>query len=172
MLYLVLMFEFLKIGLFAIGGGAVTIPFLFDLSDNFGWYSKEELVNMIALSQATPGPIGVNMATYAGFKVLGFGGGVVATLGLIFPSLVICILLLKFLKKYVNTPCWCEVMKAIRPVVIGLIFCAGSELAMLSIKGYGQLLFAFVIGVMIFLVKKSPIFYIVLSGGLGWILGI
>ena len=76
-----LFFEFFKIGLFAIGGGAVTIPFLFDLSDRFQWFSKQELIDMIAVSQATPGPIGVNMATYGGFLAGGIIGALCATIG-------------------------------------------------------------------------------------------
>ena len=169
MLGLLLFFEFFKIGLFAIGGGAVTIPFLFDLSDRFLWYSKEELIDMIAVSQATPGPIGVNMATFAGFKVLGVFGGIVATLGLVLPSLIIGVLIFKFFKKYVNTNGWREVMGTIRPAVVGLILCVGYDLAVLSISNYWQILFGGGILGAILYFKKSPIFYIILSGVLGFI---
>ena len=88
MIYGILFFEFFKIGLFAIGGGLVTIPFLFDLSQRFDWFSMTELTNMIAVSESTPGPIGINMATFAGFQTFGIFGGVVATLALIFPSFI------------------------------------------------------------------------------------
>ena len=67
MLYLRLFWEFFKTGLFAIGGGMATIPFLYDISDATGWFSSNDLANMIAVSESTPGPIGVNMATYVGF---------------------------------------------------------------------------------------------------------
>lgn len=167
-----LFFEFFKIGLFAIGGGAVTIPFLFDLSDRFQWFSKQELLDMIAVSQATPGPIGVNMATFAGFKVDGVIGGIIATLGLVLPSLIIVVMLAKFFKKYVNTCGWNEVMSAIRPVSVALILFAGVELFRMSVRDYGQVLFAVLLGVMMYFYKKSPIFYILLSGVLGWLCGL
>ncbi len=164
-----LFFEFFKIGLFAIGGGAVTIPFLFDLSDRFQWFSKQELIDMIAVSQATPGPIGVNMATFAGFKVLGIEGGIVATSGLVLPSLIIVVMLAKFFKKYVNTCGWNDVMSAIRPVSVALILFAGLELFRMSVNDCKQLVFAIILGVMIYFYKKGPVFYILLSGVLGWL---
>ena len=90
--YGVLFWEFFKIGLFAVGGGMVTIPFLFDLTRKFDWFTAEELTNMIAVSQSTPGPVGVNMATYAGIQDAGVWGGIIATFGLALPSkdIVIC----------------------------------------------------------------------------------
>lgn len=169
MMFGLLFYEFFKIGLFAIGGGAVSIPFLFDLSEKFNWFSKEELIDMIAISQATPGPIGVNMATFAGFKVLGIWGGIVATLGLVLPSVVIVILVSKFLKKYVETKCWCEIMGAIRPVVVALILFAGGDLLRLSVNNLYQVLFGVMLGIGIYFYPKSPIFYIILSGILGMV---
>lgn len=171
-MYVVVFFEFFKIGLFAVGGGAVTIPFLFDLSDNFNWFSKQELVDMIAVSQATPGPIGVNMATYVGFKTLGVMGGIISTFGLVLPSFLIVILISKLFKKYINTPLWNNVMGMIRPVVVALILSVVAELMMLSVGNYKEILFAIGLGVMIYFYKKSPIFYILLSGILGGVLGI
>ncbi len=170
MLGWVLFYEFFKIGLFAIGGGAVTIPFLFDLTEKYTWFSKEELINMIAVSQSTPGPIGVNMATYAGFQTLGIWGGIIATLGLVLPSLVIVILISKMLRKYVNTPCWCEVMQTIRPVVIALILFAASELFVLSVTDWYRTIFAIAFFALVYFYKKSPVFYIILSGILGFAL--
>lgn len=170
MLGWVLFYEFFKIGLFAIGGGAVTIPFLFDLTEKYTWFSKEELINMIAVSQSTPGPIGVNMATYAGFQTLGIWGGIIATLGLVLPSLVIVILISKMLRKYVNTPCWCEVMQTIRPVVIALILFAASKLFVLSVTDWYRAIFAIAFFALVYFYKKSPVFYIILSGILGFAL--
>lgn len=170
MLGWVLFYEFFKIGLFAIGGGAVTIPFLFDLTKKYTWFSKEELINMIAVSQSTPGPIGVNMATYAGFQALGIWGGIIATLGLILPSLIIVILISKMLRKYVNTPCWFEIMQTIRPVVIALILFASSELFILSVTDWYSRVFCVLFFGLVYFYKKSPIFYIILSGVLGFVL--
>ena len=170
MIYVLLFYEFFKIGLFAIGGGAVTIPFLFDLSEKYNWYSKQQLVDMIAVSQSTPGPIGVNMATFAGFQTAGIGGGIIATLGLVLPSLIIVILISKILRKYVNNPCWVEVMQMIRPVVIALILFAAFELFILSVTDWYRGIFAILFFALVWFYKKSPIFYIVLSGILGVVL--
>ena len=92
MIYWLLFYEFFKIGLFAIGGGLVTVPFLFNLSEAYGWFSAKELTDMIAVAEATPGPLGVNMATFAGFSPAGVWGAIVATLGLITPSIIIIIM--------------------------------------------------------------------------------
>lgn len=170
MIYWLLFYEFFKIGLFAIGGGAVTIPFLFDLSEKYGWYSKGELVNMIAVSQSTPGPIGVNMATFAGFQTSGIWGGIIATCGLVLPSLIIVILISKMFRKYVNTPCWVEVMQTIRPVVIALILFAASKLFILSVTDWYKGIFSLLFFCLVYFYKKSPIFYILLSAVLGFVL--
>ena len=93
MIYLRLFFEFFKTGLFAIGGGLATLPFLQDMSARTGWFTTDQLADMIAVSECTPGPIGVNMATYAGFLVRGIPGAVTATLGLICPSVIVILIL-------------------------------------------------------------------------------
>lgn len=170
MIYWLLFYEFFKIGLFAIGGGAVTIPFLFDLTESYNWFTVQELTDMIAVSQSTPGPVGVNMATYAGFKTIGVLGGIIATLGLVFPSVVIVIMVSKILRKYINNPLWCEVMMAIRPVVVALITMAGIDILKLSITGWFEAIFAILFFIMVYFYKKSPIFYIILSAILGIIL--
>ena len=89
MIFLRLFWEFFKTGLFAIGGGMATVPFLFDISARTSWFTPSELANMIAISESTPGPIGVNMATYVGFETAGILGGLVATIGLVTPSVII-----------------------------------------------------------------------------------
>ena len=99
MIYLRLFWEFFKTGLFAVGGGMATLPFLYDISDRTGWFSRAQLADMLAVSESTPGPIGVNMATYAGFLCGGAGGAVIATLGLIAPSLLIILAIAAFLQK-------------------------------------------------------------------------
>ena len=93
MLYLQLFWEFFKTGLFAIGGGMATLPFLYDMADKTGWFTRAQLADMIAVSESTPGPIGVNMATYTGFTTAGIPGSLVATLGLVLPSIVIIIII-------------------------------------------------------------------------------
>ena len=100
MIYLRLFFEFFKIGLFSIGGGLATIPFLTDLGERTGWFTAGQLADMIAISESTPGPMGVNMATYVGFTSGGVGGGVMATLGLVCPCVIVILIIAKFLQKF------------------------------------------------------------------------
>lgn len=172
MIYLTLFYEFFRIGLFAIGGGMVTIPFLFDLTKKFDWFSAEELTNMIAVSQSTPGPVGVNMATYAGYQAAGISGGVIATLGLVLPSVIIVIMVSKLLRCCAENKLLHEVMGAIRPAVAALILQAGVELFALSVKNYFDAVFMAVFFAMVYFYKRSPIFYIILSAVLGIILGL
>lgn len=122
--YLRVFYEFFKIGLFAIGGGPATIPFLMELSEKTGWYTMEELTNMIAISESTPGPVGLNMATYVGFKTLGPFGGFVSTVGLTLPSVAIIILIAKFLKNFSENTYVKNAFWGIRPAVTGLILSA------------------------------------------------
>ena len=96
MIYLQLFYEFFKTGLFAVGGGMATLPFLYDMADRTDWFTRAELANMVAVSEATPGPIGVNMATYVGYLSGGIPGAVVATLGLVTPSIIVILLVAAF----------------------------------------------------------------------------
>ena len=100
MIYLTLFYEFFKIGLFAVGGGIATLPFLMDLTDKYDWYTASELTNMIAISESTPGPVGINMATYAGYQAAGIGGAIVATVSLVLPALIIIVIVARFMKKF------------------------------------------------------------------------
>ena len=139
MIFLQLFWEFFKTGLFAVGGGMATIPFLYDMSDATGWFTHDDLANMIAVSESTPGPIGVNMATYVGYisAMSEFDGNipaallgaVTATLGLISPAIVIILVVAAFLKsfrdnKYVNSAFY-----GLRPASTGLIAAAGLSVA-------------------------------------------
>ncbi len=170
MIYWVLFYEFFKIGLFAIGGGLVTIPFLFDLTKKYDWFTADDLTNMIAVSQSTPGPVGVNMATYSGFQAADVWGGIVATFGLVLPSVIIVILISKLLQRCSRSCLLNEVMRAIRPAVAALILQAGVELFKLSVKDYFAGAFVVIFFMLVHFYRKSPIFYIVLSGILGVVL--
>ena len=133
MIYLQLFWEFFKTGMFAVGGGMATIPFLYDLSDKTGWFTHNDLANMIAVGESTPGPIGVNMATYVGFVtgmsqhgVLGaLSGAVLATLGLITPSLIIILIVAAVLKSFRNNKYVNNAFYGLRPASTGLIAAAG-----------------------------------------------
>ena len=100
MIYLQLFWEFFKTGLFTVGGGLASLPFLYDISDKTGWFSHAQLADMIAISESTPGPIGINMATYVGFTSAGFFGAILASIGFIIPPLIIASIVSRFLKKF------------------------------------------------------------------------
>ena len=116
-----LFFEFFKTGLFAVGGGLATMPFLYNISETTGWFSKNDLTNMIAVSESTPGPLGVNMATYVGFETAGVLGSLCASLGVIFPALFIVTLMAKFLNKFRNNKYVEWAFYGLRPCVLALI---------------------------------------------------
>ncbi len=130
MTFLKLFYEFFKIGLFAVGGGPATIPFLQDLArSDYGWFNEDQLGVMVAVAESTPGPIGVNMATYAGynagFSELGIAGGIlggiVATLGLVTPSIIVIVLVAGFLKAFKENEYVKGAFSGIRPVVTALV---------------------------------------------------
>ena len=119
--YLLLYFEFFKIGLFSIGGGLATLPFIYELMKKTHWFTMTDVSKMIAISESTPGPLGVNMATYVGNVSHGVLGGIVATLGLITPSVIIIIIIAQFLKKFKDAAVVQNVMYALRPASTALI---------------------------------------------------
>ena len=183
MIYLRLFYEFFKTGLFAIGGGLATLPFLRDMAAKTGWFTEAALADMIAISESTPGPIGVNMATYAGYSAGGNLGALSATLGLITPAILTIFLVAKILdafrdNKYVNA-----VFYGLRPAVAGLIAAAGITVAKASLlclpyKGSVLALFhwpsvaIFVVAFVLFKVfKKHPIWYLAASALAGILMG-
>ena len=133
MVFFNLFIEFFKTGLFAVGGGLATLPFLYDIADNFPWFTKAELIDMIAVSESTPGPVGVNMSTYAGFSAAGFFGALTATLSLILPSLVIILIISSFLNKFKENKLVEYSFSGLRPAVAGLISAAMFELVKVSL---------------------------------------
>lgn len=125
-----LMIEFFKIGLFAIGGGLATLPFLYQLSHDTDWISSTDIGNMIAIAESTPGPIGVNMATYVGYLTAGVPGTILAPLALTVPSIIICISISKILDKVKTSPLIQSIFTSLRPASAGLILVAGLHLAL------------------------------------------
>ena len=135
MIYLQLFFEFFKAGLFAIGGGMATLPFLYDMSDKMGWFTYADLANMVAISESTPGPIGINMATYVGYTLRGVPGALTATVGLITPSIIIILIIAKFLQAFKDSPLVDAAFYGLRPASTGLIAAAGlSVLALVLVN--------------------------------------
>lgn len=182
MIYLTLFLEFFKIGLFSVGGGLATLPFLYELADKYTWFDKNMLSTMIAVSESTPGPIGVNMATYSGFHSSGILGGIVATIGLIVPSIIIIIIIAHFLDKFKESVYVESVFSGLRPAVVGLISAAGFEVlklsivtwnSMVQIKSIGDIInvkATIFLAILIYLTnkyKKHPIFYIGIAAVVG-----
>ncbi|MBQ5824224.1 MAG: chromate transporter [Clostridia bacterium] len=147
MTLLTLCFEFFKTGLLAVGGGLATLPFLSDMADKYPtWFTHEQLADMVAVSESTPGPIGVNMATYVGFRVMGaYGAGwsvpgaIFATLSLVLPSLILIVIIAKAMNKYMENKFVQRAFSGLRPAVTGLIAAAGwsvIELALLDLTDF------------------------------------
>ena len=185
MIYLQLFWEFLKIGLFAVGGGMATLPFLQDLAEKTGWYSQSLITDMIAISESTPGPIGINMATYVGCNVAGFLGGVVATMGEILPAIVIVVTVSRYLEKFRGSKLVDAAFYGLRPAVTGLIAAAGIsvvQVAMFHFDLYrqtGVLMDAFDLKKIVFFVvafaaikkfKLHPVVYIACAAVVGILL--
>ena len=128
-----LAWEFFKTGLFAIGGGLATLPFLYDISRRTGWYTTQDITNMIAISESTPGPMGVNMSTYVGFHIHGVIGALTSSLSLVFPSVVIIIIVANFLKRFQQNATVQHAMYGIRPASVAMITYAGLLVAKIAL---------------------------------------
>ena len=170
MIYLLLFWEFFKVGLLAIGGGLVTVPFLFELSDKYAWFSHQELADMIAISESTPGPLGVNMATYAGFNTAGILGGVIATIGLTTPSVIVIIWITRVLSRFKDNAYVQTGFYAIRPAVVALILAATLQLFRLAVVDVLSAVICAVFFAAIHFIKLHPIVYILLGMAVGIVL--
>ena len=125
MIFLRLFWEFFKTGLFSVGGGMATLPFLYKMSEKTGWFTASQLADMVAVSESTPGPIGVNMATYVGFTTAGVLGSLVSTLGLITPSIIVILIIARILEKFRSNKYVDSAFYGLRPCSVGLIGAAG-----------------------------------------------
>ena len=172
MLYALLFWEFFKIGLVALGGGMVTVPFLFNLADKYRWFTHRELVDMIAVAESSPGPIGINMATYAGYKTAGITGGLIATCGLVLPSLIVIIIIAGILNKYRQSDKFMEIMHNVHPAVLAMILFAGIELGRLVVVNQTAIIIGIIFWGAIHFVKLHPILYIVAGGITGVLMGL
>ncbi len=174
MMLLTLFFEFFKIGIFAVGGGLATLPFLYELADKYAWVTSADISNLVAISESTPGPLGVNMATYVGFLQSGPIGGVIATLGLVTPSVIVILLVIKILNKFKESHLVKSVFYGLRAASCALITVAGVGVARLAFFGEGLPyihLKSVILAVVIFLamrkVKWHPIAFIAISAVVG-----
>lgn len=125
--------QFFKTGLFSIGGGLATLPFLYEISDRFGWFSHADIADMIAISESTPGAIGINMSTYAGYTTGGIPGGILASLSLACPSVIIILIIARFLEKFRENKYVDQAFYGLRPASIAMISAAGVNVAMVAL---------------------------------------
>lgn len=174
MIYIKLFYAFFKTGLFAIGGGLATIPFLYEIADKYGWFARDFIGTMVAVAESTPGPIGINAATYAGYTAAGMFGGLVATLGIICPSIIIIIIISKILDKFKNSRSVQSAFYGIRPAVMGMIGSVSLEMIRLAVFAANKLGIKELVLFVVLLatsnkIKLHPIFWIVIAGAIGGI---
>lgn len=133
MIYLRLFYEFFKTGLLSFGGGMTAVKFLYELAERTDWFTIAEVTNMIAISESTPGPIGINMATYAGYAAAGVPGSILASLGFAFPSMLIVSIVYGFIRKYRDSMMFTSVFSTLRPAAIALMCSAFVSLSLVTL---------------------------------------
>lgn len=182
MIYLTLAYEFFKIGLFSVGGGMATLPFLMDLTTKYDWFTASELTNMVAIAESTPGPVGINMATYAGYNAAGIPGALIATLSLTAPALIIIVVIAQFLDNFSENATVQAAFYGIRPAVAALIGYAVWELLKIALvfttngqiqidlAGISICLITFVLLQVKRLGKLHPLFWIIAGAVVGVVL--
>lgn len=132
---LLMCLEFFKTGLLSIGGGLATLPFLYEMADKYPWFTRGQLSDMIAVSESTPGPMGVNMATFAGYTTAGIPGALLATVSLVLPSILVILIVARFLERFQSSR-WVQwVLSGLRPVSVGLIAAAGYGILKIALLG-------------------------------------
>lgn len=180
MSYLILFATFFKIGLFTFGGGYAMLPLITEAVAENGWLTSEQLINFVAVSESTPGPFAVNIATYIGCETAGILGGICATLGVVLPSFIIILIVAQFFEKFKTNKVVAGCMSGLKPAVIGLIGAAAVSMGKTVFLPNGfELTSGFLISLGIFAVmavlalnKKHPILIICLSAALGIIAGL
>ncbi len=173
MIYLNLFIEFLKVGLFSFGGGYGSIPLIRDVVLSNNWLSEDGLAYMIALSESTPGPIMVNLATYVGSTTAGILGAVVATIGVIIPAFIIVIVIVNILESFMNNKYVKRIFDGLNPAIVGIILATGVYMVFNNgSKGNKELIISIVLLIVVLITKIinkkiSPITFILISGFVG-----
>ncbi len=134
MTILLMCLEFFKTGLLSVGGGLATLPFLYEMADRYPWFTRAQLGDMIAVSESTPGPMGVNMATYAGYTAFGVPGAVLATFSLVLPSILVILIVSRFLQRFQDSVLVKRILSGLRPASVGLIAAAGFGILKLALQ--------------------------------------
>ena len=167
MIYLQLVFEFFKIGFFSFGGGYATIPFLYHISKEFGWYTFDELTQMTAVASITPGPVGINVATYAGLKTSGILGALTATISEMIPSLVLVLIVSKLLKKFSDNFYVKALIETLKPISCALLTSVAIGLLKPEIQDIKAMILLAILLLLSWKTKKDPLFYILISAIVG-----
>ncbi len=170
MIYLKLFLEFFHIGLFSFGGGYATLPFLYHIADVQKWYTTQQLTDMIAISSITPGPVGVNVATFAGYVTSGLLGAVIATTSVILPSFILIIIISKLLEQFKHNKYVQSIIYVLKPTGCGLLAAVGVDMFINSINLFGMLLLASLFWASL-TQKRDPLFYLGVSAVAGLIAG-
>lgn len=171
MIYLQLFLEFFHIGLFSFGGGYATLPFLYRIAEVQKWYTPQQLTDMIAISSITPGPVGVNVATFAGFATSGILGALVATTSIILPSYILIIIVSKLLAKFKENRGVQGAIYALKPASCGLLAAVGLNMFIDNFNILGILLFSALL-LLSYLKKRDPLFFLALSAIAGLCAGV
>ena len=170
-LFIQIFLQFFHIGLFSFGGGYATLPFLYDIAEKFDWYTVDQLTDMVAVSSVTPGPVGVNMATFSGFATSGIIGALVATIAIMLPSFIIVSVVFKLIDKFKNNNYIKSIIQSLKPAGCALLCAVGIKLIFTShLQLIGCIILALFIGTS-FIKKQDPLFYLGISAILGFILG-
>lgn len=169
-IYILLFIEFFKIGILSVGGGYATMPFLYHIVSDYGWYTSRQLTDMIAVSVITPGPIGINIATFAGFQTAGIAGAIIATLSLVLPSYLIVIKISDLINKYRDCFWTKTILETLKPAGCGLITVVGINFFIEYVRNiYALALFIFLF-ILTFKFKKNPLFYFIIAASIGVII--
>ena len=174
--YILLFYEYFKVGLFTIGGGYASLPFLYHMAENYDWFTIDELTQMIAVSGITPGPIGLNMATFAGFKATGILGSLTTTFALVLPMLLITTQVFRFYLKFSESKCTKSILYVLRPTSCALISSVGlrlfynlvleNDITLKHIDISALILFV-VLFLMTFKCSRNPVIYMFVAGIIG-----
>ncbi len=170
MIYLQLIYEYFKIGLFSFGGGYATLPFLYHISATHHWYSAKQLSDMLAVASITPGPVGVNVATYSGFTTGGILGAIMSTASIILPSFIIVIIVAKLLAKFRENKYVKASIHALKPAGCGLLAAVAIQLFRENVVQIWAYILFFALLIMSIKIKKDPLVYLGLSAFVGLIL--
>lgn len=168
MIYFQLAFEFFKIGLFSFGGGYATIPFLYHISQEFQWYSLDELTQMVAVASITPGPVGINVATYAGLKTAGILGSLTATISEMLPSLFLVLIVAKLLKKFSDNFYVKSIIVTLKPISCALLTSVALGILKPEIHDVKAMILLGILLIISWKSKKDPLFYILIAGIAGF----